>query len=317
MDKTIDCVVCGSCVADVLVRPLRFDAPVGRGNTLVVEPIELATGGIVGNAGIAMRRLGMRVAALGYVGDDHWGRFLRERLAAEAIDVRCLKNHARAATTTAVALIDPDGERSFAYDPGATDQLDRTLLLDGLDLFARSRMALIGYYSLLPRLESDLPEILGAIRERGCGTALDSAGSGGSMRPLDAILPHLDVYVPSLGEARHQTGRRDPRAIVEVYRDHGAEGLLGVKLGSRGAMLSPASGEYAAIDPVPPPGAVVDTTGAGDCFYAGLLTGLLRDLPLAEAGRLAAACGALSTTAKGATTALGSYDEIARLAGVA
>ncbi len=52
-------------------------------------------------------------------------------------------------------------------------------------------------------------------------------------------------------------------------------------------------------------------------FRSGLLTGLLRDLPLAEAGRLAAACGALSTTAKGATTALGSYDEIARLAGVA
>ena len=58
-------------------------------------------------------------------------------------------------------------------------------------------MALIGYYSMMPALQDDLAEVLAAIRETSCRTALDCAGSGGTMQPLDVVLPHLDVYVPS------------------------------------------------------------------------------------------------------------------------
>ena len=139
-------------------------------------------------------------------------------------------------------------------------------------------MMLVGYYSLMPNLESDLPEVLAAIRKAGCRTALDTAGDGGTMQPLDRILPQVDVYVPSHNEATHQTGHEDPRKIIEAYRSCGAAGLLGVKLGSKGALLSPAAGQYVSIECVPPPGPVVDTTGAGDSFFAGLLTGLLKGL---------------------------------------
>ena len=313
MEKIFDCVVCGSCVADVLVRPFSLDAPIGRSVTAEVDPIELATGGIVCNSGIAMARLGMKVAALGYVGDDHWGAMIRERLEAERIDVDRLLTHPTDGTTTAVVLIDPSGQRSFAYCPGATKRMDRAALMDHLDVFSRSRMMLLGYYSLLPNLEDDLPEVLAAIRRLGCRTALDTAGEGGRMQPLDRILPELDVYVPSHAEAARQTGRTDPEAILEVYRDCGAPGLLGVKLGAKGALLSPAAGQYVAIDPVRPPGPVVDTTGAGDCFYAGLLAGLLKGMSPERAGRLAAASGACCVTTKGATAGVRNYEETARL----
>ncbi len=316
MEKTFDCVVCGSCVADILVRPVALNVPFGEGRALEVDPIEAATGGIVCNSGIAMKRLGMKVAALGRVGRDAWAEMIRRTLDAEGIDVRCLGTHPTAATTTAVVLIDSGGQRSFAYCPGATHEMEPAAFLENLDLFAASRMALVGYYSLLPNLESHLPAVLQEIRRLGCRTALDAAGEGGSLKPLDRILPHLDVYVPSHGEAAHQTGRRDPREIVEVYRRCGAAGLLGVKLGSQGALLSPAPDEYVEIGSVPPPGPVVDTTGAGDCFYAGLLAGLLRDMPVEQAGRLAAACGACCVIAKGATTAVRSFSETARLAGL-
>ena len=148
-------------------------------------------------------------------------------------------------------------------------------------------------------------------------TLLDVRADGGPIGPLEEILPHLDVYVPSHAEAAHQTGRTDPRAILEVYRECGAEGLVGVKLGAEGALLSPDPGTYVEIEAVPPPGPVVDTTGAGDCFYAGLVTGLLQGMHVDEAGRLAAACGAMCVTGKGATTAVGDYAETARLAGLA
>jgi sugar/nucleoside kinase (ribokinase family) len=238
-------------------------------------------------------------------------------LDAAGIDTSRLATHPTAATTTAVVLIDVNGQRSFAYCPGATNEVDRALFLESLDLFARSRFTLVGYYSLLPNLEHDLPELLAAIRQRGCRTALDSAGDGGGMEPLNQILPYVDVYVPSYREAAHQTGRTDPEAILKVYRQCGAAGLLGVKLGADGALLSPAPGRFVKVNPVKPPGPVVDTTGAGDCFYAGLLVGLLRGMDVDQAGRLAAACGAQCITGKGATAAITDYAETARLARVA
>ena len=136
------------------------------------------------------------------------------------------------------------------------------------------------------------------------------------MQPLDRTLPHVDVYVPSIAEASHQTGQDDPQRIIETYRNCGAPGLLGVKLGAKGALLSPAAGQYVAIDCLPPPGPVVDTTGAGDCFFAGVLTGLLRGLSVEQCGRLGAAAGACCVTGYGASAGLRGYEETARLAGI-
>ncbi len=315
-DKKFDCVLCGSCVVDLLVWPVPLTTPIGGGRLIPADPIGVTTGGIVSNSGIAMTRLGMRVAAFSLVGEDEWAAVIRRRYAEEHVDAQRLLTLPGGATSTTAVLIDPSGERSFAHCVGAPKQMDKALFLDNLDLFAQSRMTLIGYYSLMPNLERDLAEVLAAIRATGCQTALDAAGDGGTMQPLEQLLPHLDVYVPSLAEATHQTGQSDPQAILDRYRACGAPGVLGVKLGAAGAMLSAQAGQYLKIDQVPPPGPVADTTGAGDAFYAGLLTGLLRGKTLDQAGRLAAAAGACCVTARGATAGLRDYAQTAALAGV-
>lgn len=316
MTRDFDCVFCGSCVADILCRPVGLETPIGGGRLLSTEPLQVATGGIVNNAGIAMARLGMKTAAFSYVGRDEWARLIRGRLEAEGVDCANLLEHPTGSTSTTVVLIDPSGERSFAHCVGAPKLMDGRLFLDHIELFARSRMTLIGYYSLMPKLESDLAEVLAAIRQTGCKTALDCAGSGGTMQPLDRLLPHLDFYIPSLDEASHQTGLSEPREILKLYRDCGATGLLGVKLGSKGALLSPAPGECIEIPAVAPPGPIVDTTGAGDCFFAGVLTGLLRGLDVADAGRLGAATGACCITALGGASGIRDYAATAKLAGI-
>ena len=78
--------------------------------------------------------------------------------------------------------------------------------------------------------------------------------------------------------------------------------------------MSPKPGEFVEVAVVKAPGPVVDTTGAGDCFYGALLTGVLRGLSPADAGRLAAACGAYCVTGLGATSAVRGYQETAHLA---
>jgi len=316
MPHNFDCIVCGSCVLDILVRPVPLDSPVGDGSLVRVDPIEIVPGGIVSNAGIALARLGHSVAAMTYTGEDDWAEVLRRKYNEAGVDIENLVTLPGSRTSVTAVMIDEAGRRSFAHCVGAPKKLDKAFFLNRLDVFAKSRVALFGYYPLMPRLLDDLPEVFAAIRETGCQTALDAAGGGGEMSPLDQILPHLDYYVPSLTEAEDQTGVSEPRAILKTYRKAGAKGLTGVKLGDQGALLSPAAGEYCQIDPVSPPGEIVDTTGAGDTFFAGLLSGAMHGLSVAAAGRLAAAVGACCVTGIGATAAIRPFGETVKLAGL-
>ncbi|MCX5660714.1 MAG: carbohydrate kinase family protein [Planctomycetota bacterium] len=316
MTRSIDCVVCGSCVVDLLCRPVSLTEPIGRGVLHHVEPIMIVGGGITSNSGVTLARLGLKTAILSYVGNDAWAPVIRNLYRGEGIDDSPLLTHPTGATSSTVVTIEATGERSFFHCVGAPKLLDAKAFLDRLDLFARTRVMLLGYYSLMPNLENDLPDVFAKIRKAGCQTAMDSAGSGGGMSPLDRILPHLDYWVPSFSEAKHQTGLDDPRRIIKAYRACGAPGLLGVKLGSKGVLLSPKADEYVEIPVVPAPGPVVDTTGAGDSFYAGLLGGLLKGLPLEKAGRLGAAAGACCVTAWGGSTGGRDYAFSAKLAGI-
>ena len=136
------------------------------------------------------------------------------------------------------------------------------------------------------------------------------------MEPLASALPYLDFYVPSHNEATNQTGETDPERIVQVFRSHGSTGWLGVKLGSEGALLSPTPGEVFRVPCAIPPGPVVDTTGAGDAFYGGLLAGILRGLDAQQSATLAAATAACCVTGYGATAGLRKWEETARICGI-
>jgi sugar/nucleoside kinase (ribokinase family) len=269
-----------------------------------VAPIEVTTGGIVCNTGIGLARLGLTVAAASLVGADPWGELVRERLAAEGLDTTALEAAPDRATSTTAVLIDPSGERSFAHHVGAPGRLDLAFVRRHLGLFSSARMALVGYVGLLPALEPVLADALAAIRGAGSAIALETAGSGGTLADIAPALPLVDIYVPSLDEARHQTGLDDPRGIIDCYRQHGAAGIVGVKLGSKGALLSGPDGASLEIPCIQAPGPVADTTGACDSFLAGLVIGLLRGMPVAEAGRLGAATAACCVTQAGATAGL-------------
>ena len=315
--RPFDAIVCGTCVADILVRPVPLAEPPGAGRLFHVDPIEATTGGIVANTGIGMARLGLSVAAATRVGDDPWGHFVRERLGTAGLDTAAVETAAGLATSTTAVLVDPGGERSFAHHGGAPTSIDADFFRRHAARFSAARLALVGYVGLLPALERTLREALGVLKEAGCLVALETAGDGGTLAAVAPALPLVDCYVPSLGEARHQTGRDDPRAIVDCYRAEGAAGIVGVKLGRRGTLLSPRPGEWLEIPCLPAPGAVIDTTGAGDALLAGFLTGFLRGLPPRDAGLLGAAAAACCVTALGATAGLRDYRTTADLAGVA
>jgi len=145
-----------------------------------------------------------------------------------------------------------------------------------------------------------------------CNTGIGLAG--GRLEDVAPALASIDLYLPSLDEAAAQTGCDDPQAILARYRELGAAGLLGVKLGSPGTLLSPTAGEFHESPCVPAPGPVIDATGAGDALVAGLVAGIVRGRPPEKACLLGAANAACCVTAAGATAGLRSFAETLMLA---
>lgn len=309
-----DCAVIGTCVADILVRPVPLSQPVGGGRLFHVDPVEVTTGGIVCNTGIGLARLGLSVAAGSLVGDDPWGGLIHQRLASEGLDTASLEASPGLATSTTAVLIDPSGERSFAHHVGACAAMNLAWIRRQLPQLVRAEWVILGYAGLLSGLEPDLAAAVSLLREAGCRVALETGGAGGRLEDVAPALPAIDLFVPSLDEAAAQTGGGDPRAILEGYRELGAAGIVGVKLGSRGTLLSPAAGEFHKIPCVPAPGPVIDTTGAGDALLAGLVAGIVRGMPPEKACLLGAAHAACCVTAAGATAGLRSFEETLKLA---
>ncbi|MBB74099.1 MAG: hypothetical protein CMJ75_06250 [Planctomycetaceae bacterium] len=308
-----NCVVMGEACVDLILRPVPLDRPLLDSATHHIEPLRPVTGGIVPNAGIAMARLGTRVTAFCVLGTDAWGNFLSHQLNNEGVDTTAIEICSESATTATAVLIAEDGTHTFAFHAGASQKINRQMCFDRLDLFAQSGVALLGYYHLLPNLEPDLPEVLKAIRGVGCKTALDTANGGGSLQPLDKILPWLDYYIPSFLEGKQQTGCGDPQEMIRAYRQYARSAVLGIKLGADGVLLSPSQETFLEIPAIAPPGPVVDTTGAGDAFLAGLISGLVRELDLPDAARVGAAAGACCVTGRGGSEALCDWDQTVKL----
>lgn len=312
--RAADCIVCGEICVDIAVRTIDRTRRLSELHTVHVEPIRPGTGGIVPNCAMAMARFGLNTSAFGCIGDDIWGQFLRQRLNDDGVETCNLVTVDGFPSSVTAVVGGEDGEHTFLFHAGASRQFNRSTIEPRIDVFDRCQYALFGYYALMPELEHDLPDIFRRIRDTGCQVALDTAGGGGSMTPLDRILPHVDIYIPSLTEARSQTTHEHPQSMIEAYRRYAPDALLGIKMGDKGALLSPAAEKWIQIDPVTPPGPVVDTTGAGDSFYAGLITGLVRGLSIADAGQLGATAGACSVTKTGAVTALQDFATLQQLA---
>jgi sugar/nucleoside kinase (ribokinase family) len=266
----------------------------------------LHTGGCAVNTAIALAKLGGEVGVLGITGNDVLGRFLREELLKYGIDVRGLKHRDLCSTSATMVLVHPDGERSFLHHMGANSVFS----LEDVDLPILDTCGFLHIAGslVMPRLDG-LPtaEILRRARRKKIVTSLDTAwdASGRWLRTLEPCLPHLDYFMPSLEEARQLSGLDRPEAILEFFLERGV-GVAVLKMGERGSMARNAEGSWA----LPAfPSTAVDGTGAGDCFAAGFLRGLIEGWELEQCLRLGNAAGALCVRSIGATSGISTLEE--------
>lgn len=305
-----DVVCLGILVADVIARPV--DRLPERGTLALVDEVRVQGGGCALNTASALTRLGLGAAVAGKVGVDPLGDVLLGVLEERGVDRRAVVRDPAAPTSATVALVGTDGERTFLHLPGANASL-RASDLDP-DLIFSGRALHVGGALLLEALDGEpAAAVLAEARRRGLFTSLDTAydASGRWNRVLPS-LEHLDLFTPSIAEARAVTGEREPDRAARRLRELGVREVA-VTLGPDGCYVAGETFE----GHVPPPAVeVVDGTGSGDAFAAGFLHAKLAELPLEDAARLANATGALATTASGAYDGLQGLEETLALAGL-
>jgi ribokinase len=238
------------------------------------RPASISTrgGGAAANVAAHLARLGVDVELAGCVGDDPPGTGLAAELTAAGVRP-ALRTVPGVPTGTVVSLVEPGGQRSFLADRGANLELaPRDVPLPG----PGGHLYVSGYTLLHPRPRAAGLRALRDALAAGCTVSVDPASTGplalyGADRWL-ADTAGATLILPNAAEARLLTGCRDPaeaaRALAAGYR------IVTVKLGADGALW--ASGDVLVHRPARPT-TVVDTTGAGDAFAAGLLAAWLRD----------------------------------------
>jgi len=298
-------VVClGILVADVIGKP--FQHLPEKGKLLLVDRMELHTGGCAANTGIALAKIGVKTAVMGKVGDDGFGDFMVSRLQKNGIDPNGVVRDPDTATSATMVLVHPDGERSFIHYLGANATLAAEDV--NMDIIRNSGVLHVAGSFLMPAFDGEpTARILKKAQEMGVTTSLDTAWDSQNrwMKALAPCLPYVDIALPSIEEARMVTGQEAPEDVAQVLIDHGVK-TVGLKMGEAGCYIQSGSDRLTI-----PPFEVdcVDANGAGDSFVAGFLTGVAWGWDLERTGRFGNAVGALCVTALGASTGIRSLAE--------
>ncbi|ATB26652.1 carbohydrate kinase family protein [Melittangium boletus] len=316
----MDVVCVGECLVDFL--PERSGQRV-RDVTAWTPGI----GGSLANVAVGVARLGGRSACVGVVGEDEFGHLLRERLAAEGVDVSHLRQTEEGRTGLVFISLDARGERSFCYFRTRSAEF----LLDerdvDLDFLARAGVVHLGTNSLkLPAARSAMLRIADAVRGAGRIVSCDpnlrlhAWEEPEVLRELlGNLLPRCTVVKLSEEEVAFATGQDGPEAALRWLAGRGIL-LPVVTLGEAGAVFL-WRGEVVRVEA--PHVRVLDTTGAGDGFTSGFLRGLSRRYANAAAladasredltalARFACAVGSRVVEHLGAVTGLPRREEIA------
>ncbi|MGQ9908999.1 MAG: carbohydrate kinase family protein [Candidatus Flexifilum sp.] len=351
--RPFDVIVSGHLCLDLIPRMshVPIDELATPGRLFEVGQLDYSTGGSVSNTGLALDRLGAHVGMMASINEDLIGsairRFLTERNP-RLTEMLRIKTHLPSSYT--IVLSSPGVDRIFLHCTGTN--ADFGVADVDFQVAARGRIFHLGYPPILPRMYADegseLIAIFAGVKAAGTVTSLDMslpdaaspAGKAPWERIIAAVLPHVDIFIPSLDEIMFMLRRRDydrwngrcashvtvgelDRLSAELL-DMGAA-IVGFKLSEYGIYLRVGKrvSELAEIGLIDagawPEGVayhpafqvnVVGTTGAGDSAYAGILFGLSRGLSRDRTTQLACAVGACNVEAADATSGIQPFDAV-------
>ena len=253
-------------------------------------------GGAAANSAMWLAKWGLDTRLAGHdLGDDRAGALVRAALEAlPDLDTRFVATRAGYRTPRCQCLVTPDGERSFI-----------THWLDEMQMTAPSAAMLDGVRWLNLDMSGPVPMRLRTAEmanERGISILINDI-----YQADHPLLPLVDTLVISAAVVQSKLPGIDPLALAHEL---GAAGRCHVIVTNAGAAITVLARDSQPQTIEPPSVQAMDTTGAGDIFKAGLLYGLLQDLPLLEAVRWGAAAGSLMCQYAGTTMTLAPLEDV-------
>lgn len=289
-------------------------------------------GGSPANTAVGLARLGLKPAMLTRVGDEHNGRFVRETLAAEGVDVSHVSTDPK--HLTALVFLGIQDQETFPLvfyrdncaDMGlCEDDVDAALvacatglLISGTHLSqpqtyaaCRKAMALAAASGTRVVLDIDYRPVLWGLTSPGMGEQRFVPSDQVSAH-LQTVVADCDLIVGTEEEIHIAGGSTDTLTALRRLRELSRATLV-VKRGPMGCVVFdgtiPDDIEQGHKGPGYPV-EVFNVLGAGDAFMAGFLRGWLRDEPLANCCSWANACGAIVVSRHGCAPAMASWEEL-------
>jgi 5-dehydro-2-deoxygluconokinase len=289
-------------------------------------------GGSSGNLAAGLARLGVKSAMLTRVGDEQMGRFVREQLSREGVDVSQVRTDPD--RLTGLVLLGIGSANNIPHIFFRERCADMGLCKDDVDqeFIASARMlAVTGTHLSTETTRDAVVKAIAAARKGATRVVLDidyrpvlwgltSPGEGASRFAesgeitsiVQRVLPDCDLIVGTEEEIAIAGGNTDTTRALQAIRGL-TDAVIVLKRGASGCSVFEAGPISSTDDGIAVTGAdieVFNTVGAGDAFLSGFLYGVLNDLPPAESGVLGNACGALVVARHGCTPAMPSRVEL-------
>lgn len=313
MNKTYDIMAVGECLVDILCQE--------KDGKLIMEG---NPGGAPANVLAIAEKLGLYTGMISKVGQDQFGKFLKNQLSESGIGVEHVLEDTAHPTTLAMVQLDKGGDRSFTFYRNETAEV--MLKEDELPQEDIRKTRVLHFGSVSLTAEPSRSATLAAARvakEAGVTVSYDpnlrmplwSDGETARMCILKGM--ELADYVKvSEEELTFLTGMKDVEAGMRSLFKQYPMKLLVVTMGAYGCMGMTGHGIYQVpaycVD-------CVDTTGAGDAYWGALLSWILirgiqleacSDAQMEEMLTFACAAGSLATTRTGAIPAMPDEDMI-------
>ena len=295
-----DVTLAGEITMDLVMYGLPEELPLER--ELLSSGMAMTLGGSSAITAHNLSALGSRTGFIAQRADDPFTELCFRELTEAGVDVTMAAAPKQGVGTgLTVFLQHGASRRAFTYSGtiGALRYED----LD-LEYLCAGRHFHLSSFFLQSALQPDVPKLMAEMQRAGLTTSMDTNDDPedrwGAQEPdaLRETLKHVDIFMPNEREARCVSGELDiedaMRKLAEIVP------MLVVKRGAAGAMVVKGRQRWSEAAT---PTKVMDAVGAGDSFNAGFLHGLLHGQGIADCLRLGNACGALSTTASGGTTA--------------
>jgi len=243
------------------------------------------SGGSAANTIRSLAKLGVDVSFLGKVGKDELGQFYEKEM--QDYGVNTFMSKSEIPTGTALALVSPDGERTFATHLGAAVMLMPDDISESA-INAHDILYLEGYLVMNHAL---LERAAALKKQKGIKLAIDLASFNVVEAEhdflVDFVKENVDIVFANEEEAAAFFPGKSPVEAVRAFSEMVEIAI--VKLGAEGAFIRQGNVQVK----VPGrPANCIDTTGAGDNFAAGFLFGLAQNLDLEKSGQIANLLGA-------------------------